>query len=77
MRWLGRRGRPKEPKPSPDAAAAVSQVKRALEDTKALAEHIDEVTHRAHEAASRADQVRANNHFADAVRQSMRRAQHS
>ena len=70
--------RKRKAKPSPDAAAAVTQVKRALEDTEALAEHIDEVTHRAHEAASRADQVRASNHFGAAVEVSIRRrAQHS
>lgn len=76
MRWWRHR-RPEPAKPSEDAEAAVSQVRRAHADTDRLIEHIDEVTSRAHEVARRADEARKSNHFGDAVRASMRRAQHS
>jgi len=45
-----------------------------MADTDRLIEHIDEVTSRAHRAAAQSDAIRARNHFAEAIVESMRRA---
>jgi len=74
VRWLWRR---RVSVPSEDAQAAVEQVGRALKDTDRLAEHVTEVSQRAHAVARRADEARARNHVAEAVTQAiMRRARH-
>lgn len=68
--WAWRRH---PPAPSEDARAAVQQADRALRDAHRLAEHINEVSFRADAVARRADEVRARNHFAEAIEDSIRR----
>ena len=70
MRWPWPR---RVSRPSQDAQAAVDQVGRALRDVDRLAEHITEVSERANAVARRADEVRARNHVAEAVIESIRR----
>jgi hypothetical protein len=50
----------------------VAQVGRALQDTDALALHVDQLACRAYAVAKRADEVRARNHIAEAVVRSIR-----
>lgn len=58
--------------PSADACAAVAQVGRALRDTEALAQQINQLASRAQAVAKRADEVRARNHIAEAVTRAIR-----
>lgn len=74
MRWPWRRRRTEPCEPSPDARAAVEHARRAAADADRLIEHIDEVASRAEQVAGQAERIRAVNHFAESIAESMRRA---
>lgn len=61
--------------PSEDARCALQQAQRALVDAEAQDRYADELKHRAEETRVEWHITRTRNHFAEAIAESMRRAQ--